>query len=219
MMLSACSMKEERITERERMVHNQIERRGIREPSILDAMRIIPRHNFVPHEWQALAYDDNPLPIGFEQTISQPFIVAYMTRMLGVNKSSTILEIGTGCGYQTAVLSVLAKEVYSIEIISGLCTLAKNNLNQQFYDNIHLKCGDGYEGWPKAAPFDGIIVTAAPGHIPGPLKEQLAIGGRLVIPVGKVNQELIVITRTPGGFQEKKDIGVRFVPMTGQAEH
>jgi len=200
------------------MVSEQIERRGVKDPLVLEAMRNVPRHLFVPDGYRQSSYVDRPLPIGSGQTISQPYIVAYMTELLQLDENSTVLEIGTGSGYQAAVLAEIAKEVYSIEIISHLQQKAADVLDVLEYENVHLKVDDGYLGWPENAPYDGILVTAAPSDIPDPLKEQLKVGGRLVIPVGKLYQELLIVTRTQSGYSIDKTIPVRFVPMTGKAQ-
>ena len=204
--------------EREHMVSAQIEARGVRDPRLLRALRAIPRHEYVPPEQRSHAYEDRPLPIGAGQTISQPYIVAVMTELLELDGSEKVLEIGTGSGYQAAVLAALAREVYSIEIVSELARRAAADLARQGHTNVHVRDGDGYRGWPEQAPFDAIIVTAAPGHVPEPLVEQLAIGGRMVLPVGDVSQDLVLVTRTEDGVRQERLLGVRFVPMTGEAE-
>jgi protein-L-isoaspartate(D-aspartate) O-methyltransferase len=203
---------------RHRMVAEQIERRGIRDPRVLEAMRKVPRHAFVPEEQLARAYDDRPLSIGLDQTISQPAIVAHMTELAALSPGDRVLEIGTGSGYQAAVLAELTDEVYSIEIVGPLARRAAETLQELGYDRVQLRVGDGYQGWPEAAPFDAIVVTAAPPRIPEPLKRQLKVGGRLVIPVGERAQELLVLTRTEAGFTERSVYPVRFVPMTGEAQ-
>ena len=204
--------------EREAMVRTQIQRRGIQSESVLEALRSVHRHRFVPSNLSSSAYRDYPLPIGYDQTISQPYIVALMTEQLDLKPDSRVLEIGTGSGYQAAVLAEIAAEVYTIEIIPALYESAKQILREMGYDNVHCRSGDGYQGWPEAAPFDAIIVTAAPQHIPEPLLEQLRIGGRMTIPVGDYYQELLLIEkREDGGIKKSSVIPVRFVPMTGEA--
>jgi len=202
---------------RARMVEEQIAARGIRDTLVLHAMRTVPRHLFVPDNMVSRAYQDSPLPIGWDQTISQPFIVAYMTQALGLRGGEKVLEVGTGSGYQAAVLAAMVDSVYSIEIVEPLGRQAMERLDRLKYDTIRVRIGDGYRGWPEAAPFDAIIVTAAPDHIPKPLLDQLKVGGRLVIPVGTESQELVVMTRTSTGFERKSILPVRFVPMTGEA--
>lgn len=203
---------------RELMVRQQIAARGVRNQLVLDAMRRVPRHRFVPLPMQPFAYLDTPLPIGHEQTISQPYIVGFMTEALALKPGDRVLEIGTGSGYQAAVLSLLVREVYSIEIVEPLATQAAERLRRLGYANVKVRAGDGYRGWPDASPFDAIIVTASPDHIPQPLLDQLAVGGRLVLPVGKDFQMLTRIRRTRTGFKTEKLLPVRFVPMTGEAE-
>ncbi len=201
---------------REQMVENQIIARGIRDSLVINAMLTIKRHLFVPKPYRNFAYEDTPLPIQYKQTISQPYIVALMTELLDVKKTDIVLEIGTGSGYQAAVLSFLADTVFTIEIICELATIAEKRLDSLGYDNVIVKCGDGYKGWKEHAPFDAIIVTCAPEEIPPPLTEQLAIGGRLVIPVGSIYQNLILIAKDSTGIRKKNVIPVRFVPMTGE---
>ncbi len=214
----AAEQPDEYARRRMNMVDNQIRARGIRDPRVLEVMRKVPRHEFVPADQAANAYDDNPLPIGLGQTISQPYIVAYMTEQLQVTPQSKVLEIGTGSGYQAAVLAELAKEVYSIEIVPDLARRSKETLATLGYSNVHVRAGDGYRGWPEQAPFDRIIVTAAPDHVPQPLVDQLAVGGRLIIPVGDYYQQILILTKTPRGVVEEKTIDVVFVPMTGEAQ-
>jgi len=206
------------IEKREWMVKAQIQSRGVKDTLVLQAMRKVPRHLFVPKTYLNEAYSDGPLPIGEGQTISQPYIVALMTELLGLKGGEKVLEIGTGSGYQAAILAEIAKEVYSIEIICTLAERAESTLKELDYKNITIECADGYKGWEEHSPFDGIIVTAAPDHIPQPLVDQLKIGGRLVIPVGDLFQELILVTRTEKGIKSEDIIPVRFVPMTGEAE-
>lgn len=203
-------------TLRARMVSDQIAARGIKDKAVLDAMRAVPRHNFVPIEHVKEAYADYPLPIGHEQTISQPYIVAFMTEALEAKKGDKVLEIGTGSGYQAAVLAQMGVDVYSIEIVEPLAARADLVLKNLGY-KVHVKKGDGYAGWPEAAPFDGIIVTAAPSEVPPPLIEQLKEGGKLVIPVGRVFQDLKVFKKQNGKLVKEKTLPVRFVPMTGRA--
>lgn len=205
--------------QRKQMVELQIRNRGIREKRILDALSRVQRHLFVPDELQSESYCDHPLPIGRQQTISQPYIVALMTHHLQVRSSDRILEIGTGCGYQTAVLAELAKEVYSVEIISELLDVARENLQRLSYGNVHLRSGDGIMGWREEAPFDGIMIAAAPADIPRQLLSQLKPGGSMVVPVGTLLQQLLKISKREDGKIFKKTITqVRFVPMTGKIE-
>ena len=203
---------------RQRMVDRQIMGRGISSQAVLEAMRHVERHLFVPKNLRDMAYTDQPLPIGHGQTISQPYIVALMTELLSVAPTDTVLEIGTGSGYQAAVLSRIVSHVYTIEIIEDLATHARDLLNELGYDNITVRAGDGYHGWPEHAPFDGIIVTAAPPKIPPHLLEQLAVGGKMVVPVGDAFQELQVISRADTGYQVQRSIPVRFVPMVGKIQ-
>ena len=200
------------------MVEQQIRRRQVSAENVLQAMEEVPRHRFVPEHQRGSAYVDSPLPIGDGQTISQPYVVALMTELLELDADSTVLEIGTGSGYQAAVLSRIAKEVYSIEIRESLGEQARSLLQDLGYDNVEVRIGDGYQGWPDHAPFDGIIVTAAPERVPDPLVAQLKIGGKMVVPVGRFLQELLVITKTEDGFTTREVAGVRFVPMIGEVE-
>ena len=202
-----------RAAERAEMVATQLRGRDIRDTAVLAAMARVPRHRFVPTDHQLLAYADHPLPIGFEQTISQPYIVAYMTQAAEVARGDRVLEVGTGSGYQAAVLAELAREVYTIEIVPGLAARARETLQALGYTNVHARVGDGYAGWREHAPYDAIVVTAAPDHVPSALVEQLAVGGRMVIPVGRSEQEMRVITRTASGVVEQRTIAVRFVPL------
>jgi len=198
---------------RKKMVENQIRARGITDQKILEAMKKVPRHLFVPEEIRHSAYNDEPLPIGEGQTISQPYIVAYMTEKLEIKENDKVLEIGTGCGYQTAVLAEIAEEVYTVEIIESLSIKAKKILNDLGYKNIFFHVGDGYKGWPDFSPYDAIIVTAAPPRIPDALKKQLKSGGKMLAPVGEVFQELVLISRRKNKFRKQSLLPVRFVPM------
>ncbi len=205
------------VKQREAMVRVQIESRGITEPATLDALRKVERHKFVPPKYQNKAYEDHPLPIGENQTISQPYIVALMTQVLDLKKNEKVLEIGTGSGYQAAVLAEICNHVYTIEIIDTLGQRAQKLLADLGYKNINVKIGDGYKGWEEHSPFDAIIVTCAPTHIPEPLKKQLAEGGKMVIPVGKTfAQELVLLTKKNGKIRRESIIPVRFVPMLGE---
>lgn len=199
------------------MVVEQIEERGIKNRRVLEVMEKVPRHEFVPVEYRSFAYEDSPLPIGEGQTISQPYIVALMTECLSLEGEEKVLEVGTGSGYQAAILSELSKEVYTIEILEPLAKRAEELLPKLGYRNVKVKCGDGYLGWEEYAPFDGIIVTCAPDHIPQPLIDQLAEGGRMVIPVGGVHflQVLKLIEKREGKVTVSSVVPVRFVPMTG----
>jgi protein-L-isoaspartate(D-aspartate) O-methyltransferase len=203
---------------RERMVREQIVARGVRAPRVLAALRSVPRHEFVPAEHRASAYEDEPLPIGEGQTISQPYVVAAMTEALALEGGERVLEIGTGSGYQAAVLAELAREVYTIEIVKPLADSARERLARLGYRRVRVRHGDGWAGWPKAAPFDAIVVTAAPDEIPAALVAQLAVGGRLVVPVGgHDHQELLLLVREESGVRRQRLMDVRFVPMTGGA--
>jgi protein-L-isoaspartate(D-aspartate) O-methyltransferase len=204
---------------RQAMVTDQLQARGIRDPLTLKAMREVPRHMFVPPASARDAYGDHPLAIGQGQTISQPYIVAFMTEALGLKGGETVLEVGTGSGYQAAVLGRIAAKVYSIEILPRLSDDARERLARLGYRNVEVRSGDGYQGWPEAGPFDGIIVTAAAPRVPEPLKAQLREGGRLVIPVGDESQELMVVTRRGNAYEERRVLPVRFVPMTGKVRN
>jgi protein-L-isoaspartate(D-aspartate) O-methyltransferase len=201
---------------RREMVERQIQGRGVKDARVLAAMRKVPRERFVPAELASRAHDDTPLPIGRGQTISQPFIVAYMTETLGVEPQHKVLEVGTGSGYQAAVLGELAREVYTIEIVPELARRASRTLQELGYRNVHVREGDGYAGWPEHAPFDRIMVTAAPEEIPRPLIEQLGPRGRLVIPVGEQGrtQWMTVVEKTAQGVVQRRTIPVQFVPLT-----
>lgn len=207
----------ELVRARERMVDEQIARRGIRDPRVLAALRAVPRHAFVAQSTREAAYEDSALPIEAGQTISQPYIVALMTELAHVAPGDKVLEVGTGSGYQAAVLAALGARVYSIEIVRALADSARERLRSLGYD-VKVRHGDGYAGWPEVAPFAAILVTAAPPSVPAPLREQLAVGGRLIIPVGDAFQELRVITRTASGYEDESVAAVRFVPMTGKAQ-
>ena len=203
------------VQRREEMVKLQIENRGIKDPATLAALRKVPRHLFVPKSIIDDAYDDRPLPIGYGQTISQPYIVAYMTEIVKPKPDHRVLEIGTGSGYQAAVLSEIVKEVYTIEIIDTLGSQARNRLNKLNYKNITVKTGDGYYGWKEKSPFDAIVVTAAAEHIPPPLIEQLKEGGRMIIPVGSpfIVQQLMLVEKKAGKIRTTSMMPVRFVPF------
>jgi protein-L-isoaspartate(D-aspartate) O-methyltransferase len=204
---------------RQLMVQRQLQGRDIRDQRVLDAMGRVPRHRFVPESLQDLAYADHPLPIGHRQTISQPYIVALMTQLAQPKAEGRALDVGTGSGYQAAVLAELVDEVYSIEIVQPLAEEATDRLEALGYGNVEVRCGDGYRGWPEKAPFAAIIVAAAPDHIPQPLIDQLAIGGRLVIPVGQYFQNLVVVEKQRDGSVKRREIApVAFVPMTGEAQ-
>ena len=209
---------QDRFTEaREEMVRAQIEARGIKDKRVLKVMRTVPRHKFVLPLYQRAAYSDRPLPIGYGQTISQPYIVALMTEALRLKGDEKVLEIGTGSGYQAAILAELTKEVYTIEIIPGLTKRAEKTLKKLGYENIKVKCGDGYLGWPEYAPFNAIIVTCAPDHIPQPLIDQLAEKGRMIVPVGKYPWQVLKLIQKKKGQIISTDItNVLFVPMTGE---
>lgn len=204
---------------RERMVKRQIAGRGVRSALVLDAMRKVPRERFLPRGQGVFAYDDSPLPIGDGQTISQPYIVAYMAESLALEGGEKVLEIGTGSGYAAAVLAEIAAEVYTIERIEGLATMARTVLDELGYTNVHVQCGDGTLGWPEEAPYDGIVVSAGSPDVPDTLKHQLKTGGRLIIPIGrsKAYQELIRVTRiAENDFQTEDLLSVRFVPLVGE---
>ena len=207
-------------TARERMVRQQLSApvRGITNARVLDVMRQVPRHELVAPQLRDRAYDDHPLPIGHGQTISQPYIVAFMTEKLEPKPDDRVLEVGTGSGYQAAVLARLVKEVYTIEIVEPLARRAEADLIRLGYTNVHVRAGDGYQGWPEAAPFDAIIVTCAPEAVPQPLVTQLKDGGRMIIPVGPFGEQQLILLRKEAGRLEQKDVlPVRFVPMTGEA--
>lgn len=203
---------------RRRMVEEQLAARGIRDARVLAAMGKVPRHALVPADVRYQAYADSPLPIGEGQTISQPFIVAYMTEQLGLKGGERVLEVGTGSGYQAAVLAEIVAEVYTIEIVPELGKRAAADLARLGYKNVTVRVGDGYRGWPEKAPFDAIVVTAAPPEVPTPLVDQLKPGGRLVLPVGEAFQELLLVAKDARGVRKQRLLPVRFVPMTGEAQ-
>ncbi len=201
------------------MVEKQIKARGVKNPLVLKAMQEVPRHEFIPEGSRKQAYDDRPLPIGRGQTISQPYIVAYMTELLRLCGGGNVLEIGTGCGYQAAILGHIARSVYSIELYPELAEQARQNLRRLGYHNVVIKCGDGTLGWPEHAPFDGIIATASGPSVPEPLKEQLTVGGRLVMPIGeyRFGQYVVRVTRGSGdNFHQERLLDVAFVPLVGE---
>jgi protein-L-isoaspartate(D-aspartate) O-methyltransferase len=208
-----CAQTDDFDALRRRMVDEQIRARDVRNAAVLQAMARVPRHLFVPNFVRAYAYEDRPLPIGNGQTISQPYIVAYMTEALRLEPQHTVLEIGTGSGYQAAVLATLAKQVYSIEIVPALAESARRVLASTGFRNVEVRTGNGYSGWPEHAPFDRIIVTAAPPEMPKALVDQLAVGGIMVVPVGTSHQEIIIVNKSAGGVTETRAIPVRFVPM------
>lgn len=201
------------IDNQNKMIQNQIELRGIEDKRVIKAIKTVDRALFVPDDLHNLAYEDSPLPIGYNQTISQPFIVAFMTEAAKLKQGAKVLEIGTGSGYQAAILSKLCNEVYSVEIVRPLGEEAARKLKSLNYHNVHVRIGDGYQGWKEAAPFDAIIVTAAPEELPQTLIDQLKEGGRLIIPVGTGSQELMRITKTKTGIKKENLLPVRFVPM------
>jgi protein-L-isoaspartate(D-aspartate) O-methyltransferase len=202
----------------QQMAQRQLRARGISDQRVLAAMVKVPREEFVPPNLRGASYEDRPLPIGYGQTISQPYIVAVMTEQLRPKPSDRVLEIGTGSGYQAAILAELVADVYTIEIIEPLAKIAEATLQRLGYKNVHVKAGDGYQGWPEHAPFDAITVTCAPDHVPQPLSAQLKEGGRMIIPVGGFgNQELYLLEKKNGELQRRAVLPVRFVPMTGEA--
>lgn len=203
---------------RRSMVEEQIRRRGVRQEAVLEAMMQVPRHRFVPESYWPEAYADHPLPIGWGQTISQPYIVALMTELLALDENKKVLEVGTGSGYHAAVMGQVAGEVYSVEIVGELARQSGALLQELGYDNVQVRAGDGYDGWSEAAPFDAVILTAAPPRIPEPLIQQLAPGGRMVLPLGESKQELLLLEKTPEGLHRQVITPVRFVPMTGKVQ-
>ncbi|HSA87544.1 MAG TPA: protein-L-isoaspartate(D-aspartate) O-methyltransferase [Nitrospira sp.] len=206
-------MDQDRAIERQRMVAQYIIPSGVKDPDVIATMRRVPRHRFVPARYSIFAYIDGPLPIGHSQTISQPSLVASMTEAVTLKKTDKVLEIGTGSGYQAAILAELADKVFTIEIVEPLARQATQTLAELGYKNVQVRTGDGYQGWPEEAPFDAIIVTAAPDHVPQPLLDQLAVGGRLILPVGRDIQTLDLYRRTADGYQRKTLTLVRFVPL------
>lgn len=203
-------------TEREEMVRRQIMRRGITDVRVLEALRHVPRHEFVPERFQAMAYDDSPVPIGYDQTVSQPYIVAFMLEQLQLQGIESVLEVGTGSGYQAALLAHLSDEVFTLEIIPELAHRAEKLLERLGFGNVIVHCGDGYVGWPAPTYFDRIIVSAAPNHVPERLLEQLAPNGIMVLPLGDENQRLVIITKDESGaIARRESVAVKFVPMTG----
>jgi protein-L-isoaspartate(D-aspartate) O-methyltransferase len=207
-----------REAERNRLVEEHIIPRGIKDPAVLAAMRLVPRHRFVPAMYSAFAYMDSPLPIGHDQTISQPSLVAMMTEVLALKKTDKVLEVGTGSGYQAAVLAELADKVLTVEILEPLARQAERTLTELAYNNVRVRVGDGYQGWPEEAPFNSIIVTAAPDHVPQPLLDQLAVGGRLILPVGRYYQTLELYRRTAEGYEREIITLVRFVPLVREMQ-
>jgi protein-L-isoaspartate(D-aspartate) O-methyltransferase len=218
--IGTCRLQDDRDreSERRRMVDEQLAARDIRDTRVLDAMRRVPRHLFIPESARSLAYIDSALPIGYGQTISQPYIVAFMTQALKLEPGHRVLEIGTGSGYQAAVLGLLVQDVYTIEIVAPLAERARATLAGLGYGNVHVRTGNGYLGWPEHAPFDRIMVTAAPEEVPPALIRQLKMGGMMAIPVGGVTQELRILRRVPAGVETIGTLPVRFVPMTGKPE-
>ena len=219
---TGCSQKAAPVvdlaSERQRMVTEQLKPRGINDERVLAVMAKVPREEFVPADERAGAYTDHPLPIGYDQTISQPYIVAFMTEQLHPKSSDRVLEIGTGSGYQAAILAELVAEVYTIELAEPLARNAEATLARLGYKNVHVKVGDGYKGWPENAPFDAIIVTCAPDRVPRPLTDQLKDGGRMIIPIGdRFAQELYLLEKKNGQLKESAVLPVRFVPMAGEA--
>jgi protein-L-isoaspartate(D-aspartate) O-methyltransferase len=208
--------QQQRYEEQRRELVAELRAQGISKPAVLEAMLEVPRHEFVPAAYRHQAYDNHPLPIGHDQTISQPYIVAYMTEAAEITSGEKVLEIGTGSGYQAAVLAKLAKEVYTIEIIPELAQGARAALDRLGYQNVQVRTGNGYLGWPEKAPFDAIVVTAAPDEIPQALVAQLAPQGKMVVPVGTSFQQMTIITKTESGVVEQRTIPVVFVPMVGK---
>ena len=207
------------VAQRQGMVERQLQARGIKDERVLAAMAKVPREEFVPVDVRAEAYEDGPLPIGYDQTISQPYIVAFMTEKLRPRSSDRVLEIGSGSGYQAAILAELVADIYTIEIVEPLAKTAEATLQRLGYKNVHIKVGDGYKGWPEKAPFDAIIVTCAPENVPQPLTDQLKDGGRMIIPVGeRFAQQLYLLEKRNGQLKESVTLPVRFVPMKRSKE-
>jgi len=199
--------------ERASMVSTQIEARGLKDERVLEAMRKVPRHVFIPENMRKYAYNDEPLPIGRGQTISQPYIVAYMTEALQLSSEAKVLEVGTGSGYQSAILAEIAREVFTVEIVEDLSKHAREVLRTEGYTNIHFRVGDGASGWEEYAPYDAIMVTAAPSEVPKSLEDQLKIEGRMIVPVGDAFQELVLLIREKRKIRKKNLLPVRFVPL------
>lgn len=207
------------MTTQQEMIEEQLSSRGIRDDRVIAAMGEVDRALFVPEEMRDRAFEDTPLPIAEGQTISQPYIVAYMAQALSLSPDARVLEIGSGCGYNAAILSRVCQQVYSIEVVEKLAREAKENLAQAGIDNVQVRHGDGYEGWVEEAPFDAVMITAAPPKIPAPLKEQLKVDGRLLAPIGRASQTLILLQKNAdGSFDQRELLPVRFVPMTGMAQ-
>jgi len=223
LLVAGCHAEEKTATDfaakRDAMVRTQIETREVSDPATLAAMRAVPRHEFLPESLREKAYGDYALPIGHGQTISQPYIVAFMTEAIRPKPGEKILEVGSGCGYQAAVLAQMEAEVYTIEIVEALAGMARMNLNRLGYSNAHVRHGDGYRGWPEHAPFDAIIVTCAPDIIPPDLVAQLRDGGRMIIPVGTGEQHLVLLRKHGDQIEKQSVLPVRFVPMTGEAKN
>ncbi|MFC1570838.1 protein-L-isoaspartate(D-aspartate) O-methyltransferase [Candidatus Omnitrophota bacterium] len=216
--MSGAAQDDDYAFKRRVMVETQIRVRGVTDRKVLAAMESVKRHLFVPKELTFMAYQDTPLPIGESQTISQPYVVAFMTQELKLKPTDRVLEIGTGSGYQTAVLAEIVKEVYTVEIIKPLAESATKRLKELGYDNVIVKWDNGYNGWSEEAPFDAIIITAAPERVPEKLVGQLKMGGKMIVPVGDLRQELYLITRTESGYDKKPVLPVRFVPMVDAPE-
>jgi protein-L-isoaspartate(D-aspartate) O-methyltransferase len=210
------SMAEDLWGAQRRAMVEKLRQRGKIQPEVLSAMEKVPRHLFVPPSVQSRAYEDEPLPLGSGRSIYEPYVVALMTSLLDLQKGDKVLEVGTGSGYHAAVLARMAREVYSVEIVPPVASQARQRLETLGYHNIEIRVGDGYQGWPDQAPFDAILLSAAPPHIPKPLIDQLRVGGRMVVPVGGLLQDLLVITKTADGIEKRTVIPVRLTPMTGK---